>query len=93
MTIDERLEKISSTLDRLAERHEALTQTVEIMAAEGQRLQKMSESNEALTQKMFERHEALTQTVEIMVSEGQRLQKLVESHERRLTRLEGGSAA
>ena len=58
MTIDERLEKISASLDRLTERHEALTQTVEIMA-----------------------------------TEGQRLQKLVESHERRLSRLEGPSAA
>lgn len=58
MTLDERLEKIAASLERLAERHEALTQTVEIMAAEGQRLQ-----------------------------------RIVESHERRLARLEGGSAA
>lgn len=46
MTIDERLEKVSVSLDRLTERHEALTQTVEIMAAEGQRLQKLVESHE-----------------------------------------------
>lgn len=62
MTIDERLAK-------LAERHEALTQTVEILVAEGARL--------------AERHEGLTQTVEIVATEGARLQKLVESHERR----------
>ncbi|KAA6463355.1 aminoacyltransferase [Acidobacteria bacterium AB60] len=55
----------------------------------GEDLDKLKERHEALT----ERHEALTQSVEIMVAEGQRLQRLVESHERRLSRLEGPSAA
>ncbi len=39
MTIDERLEK-------LVERHEALTQSVELMVREGQRLQRLVESHE-----------------------------------------------
>lgn len=52
MTLDERLEKIGEDLDKLKERrealtqkmsarHDALTQTVEIMVSEGQRLQKL----------------------------------------------------
>jgi hypothetical protein len=38
MTIDERPEKLTEGLDKLKDRHEALTQTVELMATEGQRL-------------------------------------------------------
>jgi hypothetical protein len=46
MTIDERLDKIAIALDKLKERHEALTQTVELMAVEGQRLLEVTLSHE-----------------------------------------------
>jgi predicted nuclease with TOPRIM domain len=76
MTIDERLEK-------LTERHEALTHTVELMAAENRagfaRLEKLSEEHEKLAKRheklaerldrLTERHEALTQSVELMAAE------------------------
>ena len=51
-TIDERLEK-------LTERHEALTQAVELM-------QRMAAGTEERLEKLAERHEALTQAVELM---------------------------
>ena len=52
MTIDERLDKIAERLDRLTVRHEALTQTVELMATEGQRLLKIAESRERRIQRL-----------------------------------------
>ena len=55
MTVDERLE-------RLTERHEALTQTVELIAAESREIDERLE-------RLTERHEALTQTVELMAAE------------------------
>ena len=59
MTIDERLEK-------LAERHEALTQSVELMTAENRdRDQRWAEED----QRWKERHEALTQSVKLMAAE------------------------
>ena len=39
MTIDERLEKVTEGLERLQERHDALSQTVELMARENASLQ------------------------------------------------------
>lgn len=52
MTIDERLEKLTEGLDKLKERHEALTQTVELMAAEGQRLLEVAQSHERRLQRL-----------------------------------------
>ena len=59
MTIDERLEK-------LTERHEALTLTVELITADLQTLKTLSQQDGENIQKLTERHEALTQTVELM---------------------------
>ena len=69
MTIDERLE-------RLAERHEALTQTVEVLAG-------MQRQNEKLFARNEERMGQLMDAVN-------RIVRVLESHERRLEDLEGG---
>lgn len=68
MTIDERLE-------RLAERHEALTQTVELMAVENRQT---SAENRERDRRMGEVMEAIA-----------RLLHVAEIHEQRLERLEG----
>jgi hypothetical protein len=74
MNIDERL-------DRLTERHEALTQTVEIMAH-------MQRENEQRNQAAHEKIQALlTSVVESIAN----LARIVEGHERRISRLEEGS--
>ena len=67
MTIDERLE-------RLAERHEALTQTVELMAADNRQRDK-------LMGEIMEGTARLLHTAELH-------QKQIEQHERRIERLE-----
>jgi archaellum component FlaC len=67
MTIDERL-------DRLTERHEALTLTVEIIAAN---LEKVTERLERLS----DRVDAVTAAVAVLV-------RIVEAHERRLDNLD-----
>ena len=71
MTIDERLE-------RLTERHEALTQTVELMAAE----------NRA----GFARLEKVEKIVGQMARSVDTLARVVELHEHRLDTLEGGAS-
>jgi hypothetical protein len=63
MTIDERLE-------RLTERHEALTQSAELLVAQGR------ESDRRLDA-LAERHEALTQSVELLASGVGRLSREV----------------
>ena len=96
MTIDERL-------DRLTERHEVLTQSVELMAAEGREIDRRLD-------RLTERHEALAQTVEILAADNRemaaenrerdrrmgevmegiaRLLHIAEIHEHRIERLEG----
>lgn len=70
MTIDERLEK-------LTERHEALTQTVEIISA-------MQKENE---RRFAETDRRLIQVLETIV----RLGHIAESHDHRLDRLEDPS--
>jgi hypothetical protein len=67
MTIDERLE-------RLTERHEALTQTVEITAS-------MQQENERIIKRLGERVDQVTAAVAVLV-------RIVESHERRLDNLD-----
>jgi archaellum component FlaC len=69
MNIDERL-------DRLTERHEALTQTVEIVA-------RMQRTNEEALEKV---HILLTKVVETVAN----LVRVAEGHERRISRLEEG---
>jgi len=71
MTIDERL-------DRLTERHEALTQTVELLAAE----------NRA----GFARLEKVEKIVGQMARSVDTLAHVVELHEHRLDALEGGAS-
>jgi archaellum component FlaC len=71
MTIDERLE-------RLAERHEALTQTVELMAVE----------NRA----GFERLAKVENILGHVVRSIDTLARVVELHEHRLDTLEGGAS-
>lgn len=68
MTIDERLEK-------LTERHEALTQSVELMAIENR-------ERDSRLGKLMEMIEKLVGTVEQMA-------QIVSSHERRIEHLEG----
>jgi hypothetical protein len=68
MTIDERLEK-------LTERHEALSQTVEILAT-------MQRENE-------KRFGAVTHNFEIVLDSIKRLETIATSHEDRLEDLEG----
>lgn len=71
MNIDDRLE-------RLAERHEALAQTVELLVAENR---KTAEENRQRDRRLGE----------IMEGIG-RLLHVAEIHERRITQLEGGPA-
>ncbi len=78
MTIDERLE-------RLTERHEALTQTVELMAAENR-------AGFARLDKLAEQQEALIRTVGQMARSIDTLARVVELHEHRLDTLEGGAS-
>ncbi len=78
MTIDERLE-------RLTERHEALTQTVELMAAENR-------AGLARLEKLAEQQETLTRTVSQMARSIDTLARVVELHEHRLDNLEGGAS-
>ncbi len=72
MTIDERL-------DRLVARHEALTQSVELLTSD---LHEMQTENR--------RRDALLAVALMGMAEGiDKLSRIVESHERRLSRLEG----
>jgi hypothetical protein len=75
MTIDERL-------DRLAERHEALTQTVELLTTDGREL--------TSAVKVLAREHGKLDTLVNEIAEGTvRLLRAIESHEHRISRLEG----
>ena len=70
---------IDQRLDRLIERHEALTQTVELMAAENrERDQRLATENQARDRRMDEIMEAIA-----------RLLHIAEIHEHPIDRLEG----
>ena len=70
---------IDQRLDRLIERHEALTQTVELMAAENrERDQRLATENQERDRRMDEIMEAIA-----------RLLHIAEIHEHRIDRLEG----
>ena len=76
MTPEERFEKLERDLERLKERHEALTQSVELLRAS------MEEAH-------VENKERDRRLVEIMEGVA-RLLHIAEIHERRIDRLEGG---
>jgi hypothetical protein len=85
MTIDERLE-------RLAERHEALSHTVELLATEGKEtgekiraLAILAEQNEVRSERM---QAAISRSFEAIRDSLQRLERIATAHEHRLTDLE-----
>ena len=81
MTIDERL-------DKLTERHEALTQTVELMVMENrERDAKLAERDARLAERDAKLGALIIQVVESV----QKLAIVAESHDRRITHLEGGA--
>ena len=73
----DRLDRIEAGLERLKERHEALTQTVEIIAGMQVKNEEMQAKNERLIAQMIEAINGLA--------------RIAESHERRLDNLEKGS--
>jgi hypothetical protein len=77
MTIEERLE-------RLTERHEALTQSVELLAENGKATDKRIEALGKLTEDLLK-----ASTLDAENIRG--LARIAALHERRLTDLEGGS--
>jgi predicted nuclease with TOPRIM domain len=78
MTIDERL-------DRLVERHEALTQSVELLRLQGEEQGKRID-------KLTDNVSALTENVQRLVGVVERLAEIGRDHERRITHLEGGES-
>ena len=79
MTIDERLE-------RLTERHEALTQTVELLVADNrQTAAEMAAENKKRDQRMGEIMEGIARLLLVAEAHEGRL----DGHERRIERLEG----
>ena len=86
MTIDERL-------DRLTARHEALTQTVELLLAAQLRNEELHEKNEKM-QTSSQAIQAKTQTMLAEIVESiHSLERIAFAHEHRITRLEGGDSA
>ena len=74
MTIDERLEK-------LAERHESLTYTVELLAVESGEMQKRHDA-------LLKRHDELRVFVNDIAHAAARLVSKAQDHEHRIGRLE-----
>jgi hypothetical protein len=79
MTIDERL-------DRLTERHEALTQSVELLLLE---TRETRARQEAAQEKTDEQIRKITTAIELDAENIQALARIAESHERRPSDLEG----
>jgi hypothetical protein len=79
MNIDERL-------DRLTERHEALTQSVELLAIEGRELRERISS---LASSIASSINSLTSAIAQDSENIRALARIAEIHERRLTHLEG----
>jgi archaellum component FlaC len=85
---------IDERLDRLTERHEALTQTVELLAHEAaennkhirQRFEDMAREAVENDRRYYQRFEQIATTLEAML-------KITQNHERRLQNLESDSAA
>lgn len=79
MTIDERLE-------RLTDRHEALTQSVELMVTENrERDRRLAEMEERWDERMGK----LIGTVEKLVGTVEKVAQIAANHEHRIERLEG----
>jgi predicted transcriptional regulator len=79
MNIDERLEK-------LAERHEALTQTVELIAA----LHRDNEKRyDEIARKTDKRFEQVARNFEIVLDSIKRLENIAAGHEQRLDDIQG----
>jgi hypothetical protein len=81
MSIDERLEK-------LAERHEALTQSVELLTAD---VQETAKSVSAMVAENRERNVQVDKRFAETMAAITALARIAESHEHRLTGLEGGA--
>jgi hypothetical protein len=81
MTIDERL-------DRLTERHEALAQTVELLAMETRELRSAIGDLRAAQEKDGEHIRVITAAIELDAENIRALARIAESHERRLSRVE-----
>lgn len=82
MTIDERLE-------RLTERHEALAQTVELLAIETRELRSAIGDLRVSQEKADQQILKITTAIELDAENIRTLARIAESHERRLTHLEG----
>ena len=80
MTIDERL-------DRLTDRHEALTQSVELLLVETRELRAGQEAEHKKTDEQIRK---ITTAIELDAENIRALARIAESHERRLSDLEGG---
>jgi phage-related minor tail protein len=83
MTIDERL-------DRLTERHEALTQSVELLLVETREMRGAQAAYEAAQGKTDEQIRKITRAIELDAENIRALARIAENHERRLTDLQGG---
>ena len=87
MTIDERL-------DRLTERHEALTHTIELMMAENRdRDQKFEVERQRSQQRWNEMQQHWNERWNEVVEAIARLAHIAQIHEQRITRLEGGNGS
>ena len=85
------------SLDRLKERHEALTQSVEMLLRDTQTALKESQSHTENIRLLFENSRVHSESIQGLYATSQveaeqirNLVRLAESHERRITRLEGG---
>ena len=76
LTLDQRL-------DRLTERHEALTQSVESLAASSREIGDAVKETNSLVRSLVEAVAADGEHIRVLV-------RIAEIHERRLTSLEGG---
>jgi hypothetical protein len=79
---DERWERIDAAMDRIAAKHQALAETVEIIAG-------MQRVNEAKIADLTLRISDLTSLVTRVTGAVESLARIAESHERRLDDLEG----
>jgi DNA-binding ferritin-like protein len=73
MTPEERFERIERTLDSIAERHNALAQTVEILAG-------MQRENETMQRENEKRFNQVTQNFEIVLDSIRRLENIAAAH-------------
>jgi prefoldin subunit 5 len=83
MTIDERL-------DRLVERHEALSQSLDLLTADVRELPRFSREQGERIERLAEMVKAHDGQITALSHAATALLEAVRSHERRLERLEGG---